>query len=35
MMDGFTEIDERVDTEARWRIAHAVVFATTNEEVEE
>ncbi|MGB4594499.1 MAG: hypothetical protein WBI14_01155 [Anaerolineaceae bacterium] len=34
-MDGFTEIDERIDTEARWRISDAINFATTNEEVEE
>ena len=34
-MDGFVRLDEMVDKEARWRIADAVNFATTNEEVEE
>lgn len=34
-MDGFTLIDERIDTEARWRIGDAIAFATTVEEVKE
>ena len=34
-MDGHTRLDEMVDNEARWRIADAIAFATTNEQVAE
>jgi acetone carboxylase gamma subunit len=34
-MDGFTQIEERNDSNDRWRIMDAIAVATTHEEVAE